>query len=532
MTARVRQFLLHAPALLGGALALALTGAPFGSPLVAQTPAATATSATAKPAAPQRTPEEERLHTDWANLGRFREANAALPPARPGEARVVFLGNSITEGWAPYFAAQFPGKPYVNRGIGGQTTPQLLLRFRQDVIALHPRVVVILAGTNDIAGNTGPSTLGMIEDNLASMAELARANGIRVVLSSVLPVYDYPWRPGLTPAPKIIALNAWMRDYAAAHGDVYLDYHTPMADARQGLPKELSGDGVHPNAAGYRVMAPLAERAITEALEHVVFFDDFTGPTLDRTRWTVRVTDATNRTANNEQQAYVDDASSADPTLRIVHGTEAAGAASALRIQAHARPGFVTPDGKHFDFVSGRLDTRGKVEFTYGTAAARMKLSAGAGLWPAFWILGTGPWPATGEIDIMENVGDSTWVSAALHGPGYSGNTPLVQRTTFPPGQDVTGWHVYAVDWSPDTLTFRVDDRAFYTVPRAAVERYGRWAFDNPKYLILNLALGGGYPRAVNGVSGPHPGLPDASVQRIQAGEATVLVDWVRVTRR
>ena len=132
----------------------------------------------------------------------------------------------------------------------------------------------------------------------------------------------------------------------------------------------------------------------------------------------------------------------------------------------------------------------------------------------------------------MENVGDPSWVSSALHGPGYSGDTPLVQRAVFPAGQDVTGWHVYAVDWAPDTLTFRIDDRVVYQVPRAAVERYGRWAFDNPKFLILNLALGGGYPRAVNRVSAPYPGLPDSTVRRIQAGGAVVLVDWVRVIRR
>jgi lysophospholipase L1-like esterase len=142
----------------------------------------------------------------------------------------------------------------------------MLVRFRQDVIALKPAAVVILAGTNDIAGNTGPSTLEMIEDNIASMAELAKANGVRVVLSSVLPVYDYRWRRGLEPAPKIVAVNAWMKDYAARHGMVYLDYHTPMADRRGGLRPELGGDGVHPNEAGYRLMAPLAERAIVEAL--------------------------------------------------------------------------------------------------------------------------------------------------------------------------------------------------------------------------------------------------------------------------
>lgn len=179
---------------------------------------------------------------------------------------MVFYGNSITEAWAPHFATLFPDRPYVGRGISGQTTPQMLVRFRQDVIALQPAVVVILAGTNDIAGNTGPSTLAMIGDNLVSMVELARANGIRVVLSSVLPAYDYPWRPGLEPAAKITALNAWMRHYASAHDVVYLDYHTAMADERQGLRAALTDDGVHPNAAGYRVMAPLAERAIADAL--------------------------------------------------------------------------------------------------------------------------------------------------------------------------------------------------------------------------------------------------------------------------
>jgi lysophospholipase L1-like esterase len=217
------------------------------------------------PANPRVTPPAQPV-LDWPNLARYREANATLGAPAPGERRVVFMGNSITEGWAPLFASQFPGKPYVGRGIGGQTTPQMLVRFRQDVIALHPAVVVILAGTNDLAGNTGPSTLEMIQDNLASMSELATAHGIRVVLASILPVFDYPWKPGLEPAPKILALNAWMKDYAASVGAIYLDFHTSMADARQGLRAELSGDGVHPNEAGYRLMAPLAEHAIAAAL--------------------------------------------------------------------------------------------------------------------------------------------------------------------------------------------------------------------------------------------------------------------------
>ena len=210
---------------------------------------------------------EQRIHNDWAYLERFRQANAELPAPAAGEQRVVFMGNSITEAWAPYFPAHFPGKPYVGRGISGQTTPQMLVRFRQDVIALQPRVVVILAGTNDIAGNTGPTTLEVIAANIASMTELAQAHGIRVVLGSVLPAYDYPWKRGLEPGPKIVALNAMLQRYAAKAGAVWVDFHTPMADARQGLRAELSPDGVHPNEAGYRIMGPLVERAIAVALQ-------------------------------------------------------------------------------------------------------------------------------------------------------------------------------------------------------------------------------------------------------------------------
>jgi lysophospholipase L1-like esterase len=205
-------------------------------------------------------------NTDWAQLAKYRAANAALAAPAPGENRVVFMGNSITEGWATHFDSLFPGKPYVGRGISGQTTPQMLVRFRQDVIALRPAVVVILGGTNDIAGNTGPSTLEMIEDNLASMTELAKANGIRVVLASVLPAADYPWKRGLEPGPKIVALNAWIKQYAERAGAVYLDLHTPMANEQHGMKSELSGDGVHPNIAGFRLMSPLTERAIAEAL--------------------------------------------------------------------------------------------------------------------------------------------------------------------------------------------------------------------------------------------------------------------------
>jgi len=209
---------------------------------------------------------EVRQRNDWANLARYRDANATLGAPAPGETRVVFMGNSITDAWAKSFATMFPGKPYVGRGISGQTTPQMLVRFRQDVIALRPKVVVILAGINDIAGNTGPSTQSMIADNLMSMTEIAKANGIRVVLSSVLPAYDFPWRRGIGPAPKVVALNAWMKCYAAQAGVVYLDYYAKMVDARGGLSPEMASDGVHPTEAGYRIMAPLAEAAIQEAL--------------------------------------------------------------------------------------------------------------------------------------------------------------------------------------------------------------------------------------------------------------------------
>jgi len=249
----------------------------------------------------------------------------------------------------------------------------------------------------------------------------------------------------------------------------------------------------------------------------VVFADEFSGTTLDRTKWNVIIT---GRTVNNEQQAYVD----AKDVLYITDGV--------LVIQPRYRPGFKTSDGRSFDFISGRIDTRGKFEFTYGRAAARIKLASGAGLWPAFWALGADRWPATGEIDIMENVGDPAWTSVALHGPGYSGDTPLVKRTPLEPSADATAWHVYALDWSPDTLVFSVDDREVYRVTRPMVERYGAWAFANPKHLILNLALGGNFPAAVNKVKAPYQGLSQATVAAIQKDEPRILVDWVRVTAR
>jgi lysophospholipase L1-like esterase len=203
---------------------------------------------------------------DWPNLRRYRSENAQLQ-SNPAAARVVFMGNSITDGWIKVSPGFFESKPYEDRGIGGQTTPQMLVRFRQDVIDLHPEVVVILAGINDIAGNTGPSSLEMIEDNLASMAQLAKANGIKVVLCSVLPAYSFPWRPGIDPVPQIIELNKWIKNYAQKNHFIYVDYYNAMVDERKGLPEKYSKDGVHPTEAGYKIMEPLVEAGIAKALQ-------------------------------------------------------------------------------------------------------------------------------------------------------------------------------------------------------------------------------------------------------------------------
>jgi len=205
-------------------------------------------------------------HQDWPNFAKYKEDNLKLGLPNPDENRIVFMGNSITEGWKETDPNFFKNKPYIDRGISGQTTPQMLVRFRADVVNLKPKVVVILAGTNDIAGNTGSSTLEMIEDNIASMIEIANANNIKTVLCSVLPVYDYPWSPGLKPAQKIVELNVWIKTYADKNNIAYADFFTPMADEKNGLKKEYSEDGVHPNLNGYKIMNPIVEAAILQAL--------------------------------------------------------------------------------------------------------------------------------------------------------------------------------------------------------------------------------------------------------------------------
>ncbi|MBE7169275.1 MAG: glycoside hydrolase family 16 protein [Williamsia sp.] len=257
----------------------------------------------------------------------------------------------------------------------------------------------------------------------------------------------------------------------------------------------------------------------------IVFFDDFSGSTLDRSKWNPVIT---GQVVNNEQQAYVDSSA----TIYLVSQKEVAGARNgALVIQPRFSPGFATKEGKKFDFISGRIDTRSKVEFRYGTVSARIKLSEGVGFWPAWWMLGVGRWPETGEIDIMEFIGQKEWTNAAVHGPGYSGNTPFVKRDSFAVKDPVTNWHIYSVDWEPTSLVFKVDEKEFYRVTRPMAEQYGKWSFDNAKFLILNFALGGGYPGGVNKVKEPYFGLPASSVELIKQGKCKMWVDWVRVTQ-
>jgi lysophospholipase L1-like esterase len=211
---------------------------------------------------------DERLRKDWAFSKRYSDENKNLPAVAPGEKRVVFMGNSITEFWKTIDGEFFiKNKSYIDRGISAQTTPQMLVRFRDDVINLNPSAVVILAGTNDIAGNTGPTTLESIFGNIVSMAELAKANKIKVVLCSVLPVYEYSWSPGLEPAEKIVKLNSMLQSYSKKNNILYVDYHSALADEKKGMKAEYSPDGVHPNLKGYKIMDDLVEKAIAMTLK-------------------------------------------------------------------------------------------------------------------------------------------------------------------------------------------------------------------------------------------------------------------------
>ncbi len=277
-------------------------------------------------------------------------------------------------------------------------------------------------------------------------------------------------------------------------------------------------------ATGCQPAAPLAVRG--DPSQQVKFADEFDGAQLDRTKWNVEGPDFW---VNNEQQAYID---SSDTIELLPAGSVPGAQDGVLALRPVYRQGFETPSGRTTDFVSGRINTRDKFDFTYGTAAARIKMPDAQGVWPAFWMLGYGKWPGAGETDIMEYVGEADWTGVAMHGPGYSGETPLVNKQFFPSGTDVTDWHVYSVDWTPDSFVFRVDGRAIYRVTRPMVEHYGKWVYDDPQYLILNFALGGAYPAKTNGVEEPYPGLPAATVEKIRRQDVAMYVDWVRVTGR
>ena len=268
------------------------------------------------------------------------------------------------------------------------------------------------------------------------------------------------------------------------------------------------------------VPAPITQNAVA------VFFDDFSGSKLDTASWNV---ETTGMHFNNELQAYVDTAA----TISIVHGAEAEGAGNgALQLKPKFVPGFVTKDGQKFDFISGRINTRNKVDVKYGSISARIKLTDGAGLWPAWWMLGKGNWPETGEIDIMEYIGEKDWASAAVHGTGYSGDAGLVNRRYFPTDNDITQWHIYAVDWTPDSLIFKYDGVPMFRVTKPMTQFFGTWAFDNPKFLILNFAVGGVFPFKINGIKEPYYGLSASTLDAIKNNKSKMLVDWVKVIKQ
>lgn len=259
-----------------------------------------------------------------------------------------------------------------------------------------------------------------------------------------------------------------------------------------------------------------------------IFADEFDSGELDREKWNVEGPDFW---VNNEQQAYID----STDTIRFLSADEVEGSEDGvLELRALYRPDFELTEpqeGRVADFVSGRINTRDNFDFTYGRAAARIRMPDAEGIWPAFWMLGNGSWPETGEVDIMEYVGEADWTGVALHGPGYSGETPIVNKYFFPTDTDVTDWHVYAVEWDADAIVFTVDDRVTYRATRPMVEFYGEWRFDTPKFLILNLAIGGIYPFKTSGIDDPYYGLPAETVERIQDGGLAIQIDWVRVTQ-
>ncbi|WP_252258662.1 glycoside hydrolase family 16 protein [Erythrobacter aurantius] len=263
--------------------------------------------------------------------------------------------------------------------------------------------------------------------------------------------------------------------------------------------------------------------AITATAEarKLVFAEEFDAGELDREKWNVVGMEFW---VNNEQQAYVD----SPDTIQFSDDVEGADG-GALVLRPVYRPGIDTREDRNADFISGRINTRGKADFIHGRVEARIRMPDAEGVWPAFWMLGNGRWPDTGEIDIMEYVGEKDWTGVALHGPGYSGETPIVNKFFFDEGTDATDWHVYAIEWTKDSILFEVDGRLTYRATRPMIERYGEWRFDTPKFLILNFALGGAYPYKTNMIEQPYNGMPQSTVDMIKAGDVAMYVDWVRV---
>lgn len=257
------------------------------------------------------------------------------------------------------------------------------------------------------------------------------------------------------------------------------------------------------------------------AQRELIFADEFDGTELDRSKWIVIGPDFW---VNDEQQAYVD----SPATISLLQGMKGA-EGGVLMLRPVFKPGVDPHPDRKADFLSGRIESKGKFDFTYGRAEARIRMPDAVGVWPAFWLLGNGKWPDTGEIDIMEYVGEKDWIGVALHGPGYSGETPLVNKFFFPAGVDVTDWHTYAVEWTEDAILFEVDGHLIYRVTRPMVEHYGKWRFDNRKHLILNFAMGGAYPVKTNGIKTPYVGVPQETVEQVKTGTVAMLVDWVRV---
>jgi len=253
----------------------------------------------------------------------------------------------------------------------------------------------------------------------------------------------------------------------------------------------------------------------------LVFADEFNAGELDRSAWNVIGMDFW---VNEEQQAYLD----SPDTIQFSDNVEGADG-GALVLRPVYRPGIDTREDRDADFISGRINSRDKVEFTYGRIEARIKLPDAEGVWPAFWMLGKGRWPDTGEIDIMEYVGETDWIGVALHGPGYSGETPIVNKHYFDEDTDATDWHVYSAEWTKDAVLFEIDGRLIYRATRPMIDFYGDWRFDKDKFLILNFALGGIYPFKTSGITTPYKGIPKSTVNQIKAGSVAMYVDWVRV---